>query len=395
MNTYSFTLAFSLVIAGGLLTGSFAVPMKYLGRWRWENIWAAYSLFGLVLIPCGVIWGTVPNLWQLYAQVPMARTLSILALGYLWGVGSATFGLGIDRLGMGIGFSLIMGVATLLGTLLPFLTETVHLRPLPFALGLVLLLTGVSICGFAGRRRERDSPSLPGRKEGGYATGIVLCVVSGVFSSFFNVGMVAGRPVQELAASSGAPGWAAGNTVWPVLLFGGFLSVLTYCGYLMWKNASVGRYRTGGWREWGGTFLMGAFWIGGVMMYGAGAFFMGDLGPFLGWPVFTSLIIISAYLLGQLTGEWRGVRKSAVRWMNTGIAVIVVSLFLIAASKSAPGNQGWRRGEPPETLRSALLTAPKRNGAGRVVSRLLRPQRLLETGTFTRRPWSQRPPKPL
>jgi len=338
MSGHSFSFAFLLVIAGGLLTGSFAFPMKHLGRWKWENIWLAYSLFGLLLLPCGVIGWTVPNLPGIYSQLPPERALAILALGFLWGIGSAAFGLGIDRLGMGIGFSLIMGITTLLGTLLPFLTEEVHLRMLPFAFGLLLLMTGVGLCGYAGHRREGPSPVRAERK--GYATGIALCVVSGVFSSFFNVGMVVAKPVQDLARASGAPAWASGNAVWPILLFGGFLANLSYCGYLLGKNGTARNYAAGRWQEWGGTFVMGAFWIGGVMMYGAGAFFMGDLGPFLGWPVFTSLIIISAYLLGRLAGEWRGVRKPVLRWMNGGIALIVVSLFLIATSKSGLAGGG-------------------------------------------------------
>jgi L-rhamnose-H+ transport protein len=329
-----FAVALLLVTLGGLLTGAFAAPMKYLRRWRWENIWSAYSLSALVVIPVAVIGSIVPRLWDLYRVLPGERSLLILGLGCCWGIGCATFGLGVDRLGMGLGFSLIMGISTLLGTLAPLLMAgQVELKGGLFALGLSVLLAGIAICGIAGNRRERAAAGAGGRPARGYGAGVAICVASGVLSSLFNTGMVAGKPLQEMALRAGAPAWAAGNAVWPLLLFGGFLSNLAYCAYLLRRNRTLALYWKAGWCEWGGAFAMGAAWIGGVMMYGAGAYFMGDLGPILGWPMFTSLMLVCAYLLGRLTGEWREAGTSVVRWMNTGVLLSVVSLFLIAYSK--------------------------------------------------------------
>jgi L-rhamnose-H+ transport protein len=334
MNETSFAFAILLVTAGGLLTGSFAVPMKYLTRWRWENIWLLYALMAMVVIPTGVIGGVVPNLADIYSGAPRSAVIGVLVCGYLWGLGSVTFGIGVDRLGMGLGFSLIMGISTLLGTLLPFfLAEQVKLKTWLFAPGLALLLAGVAVCGYAGNRRETDVSSNAGPARRGFRTGLLICLVSGVMSSLFNVGMMISRPVQDLASKAGAPEWASGNTVWPILLGGGFLANVSYCGYLLRKNGTAGLFLKGGWKEWAGGITMGAFWIGGVMMYGAGAFFMGELGPILGWPMFTSLIIVCAYFLGRLTGEWSGAGRLTVRWMNTGIGVIVLSLFLIGFSR--------------------------------------------------------------
>ena len=334
MTNPGFATALTLVILGGLLTGAFAAPMKHLRRWRWENIWSAYSIFALVVIPALVIGCVVPDLWGIYKALPLERSLLILGLGYLWGVGCATFGLGIDRLGMGLGFSLIMGISTLLGTLTPlFMAEKMNLKPVPFAVGLGLLLTGIAVCGLAGDRRERVAAALDGGPKRSYRTGLVICIASGVLSSLFNTGMVAGRPVQEMAVRSGAPAWASGNAVWPMLLFGGFLANITYCGYLVKKHHSLELYWKGGWREWLGAFAMGAAWIGGVMMYGAGAFYMGELGPVLGWPVFTALMLVCAYLLGRLAGEWRDASPGVVRAMNAGVALSVASLFMISYSK--------------------------------------------------------------
>lgn len=326
------TFAFVLVVAGGFLTGAFAAPMKHARRWRWENIWAAYSLFALVLIPTAVIASVIPNLAGLYASLPPARLAAILSIGLAWGAGCATFGIGIDRLGMGLGFSLIMGISTLLGTVAPlFMGGGLRLSLVPFASGLALLLAGIAVCGVAGNRRERASAANTAKR--GYAAGIAICLISGVLSALFNAGMVAGAPLQSLAALSGAPAWASGNAVWPLLLFGGFLANGAYCGWLLSRNGTWGLYFKGGAREWLSVFVMGAAWIGGVLMYGAGAFYMGSLGPVIGWPVFTSLMLICAYLLGRLAGEWRQAAPATLRVMNAGILLIVASLFVIAASR--------------------------------------------------------------
>ncbi len=331
--TSSFASSFALVCLGGVLTGVFALPMKYLTRWRWENIWLIYALCAQVIIPVVVIGSVVPDLAGVYARVPTTRLLLILLCGYLWGVGSVTFGIGVDRLGMGLGFSLIIGISTLLGTLLPFfMAGELHMRVAAFAGGFGLLLAGVALAGVAGVWRERDQ-AVAGSKALAYGSGLAICLVSGLLSSLFNIGMVVARPVQEEAAAAGAPAWASGDAVWPLFLFGGFLANATWCGYRLKKNNTARLYRTGSWREWAGAAAMGAAWIGGVLAYGAGAWSMGPLGPVIGFPVFTSLMVVCAYGAGRLTGEWRGVLPATQRWMNVAIGLSVLSLFLLGYSK--------------------------------------------------------------
>jgi len=324
--TTSSLSAFLLVCLGGVLTGVFTAPMKYLTRWRWENVWLVYALFAQLLIPCAVVGTVIPHLLNLYVQVPAPRMILVLLLGTFWGIGSVTFGIGVDRLGAGLGFALIMGITTLLGTVLPlFLSGPGSLKPLPFVLGLVLLMSGVALSGFAGMRRERVASS----KERRFATGLAVCIASGILSSFFNIGMVVAKPIQDLAATRGAPGWASGDAVWPVLLCGGFLANAAYCGFLFRKNGTGRLYFQAAWWEWCGAFGMGAAWIIGVLAYGAGAMAMGQLGPVLGFPVFTALMLACAYGVGRISGEWRGVDRATVRWMNTAVMLNVISVFVI------------------------------------------------------------------
>ena len=245
-----------------------------------------------------------------------------------------TFGIGVDRLGMGLGFSLIIGISTLLGTRAAFL----HGRRASYAPGefcgwICAAACGVALAGVAGVCRERDQAGAGSKAAWRTRAAWLSVSLSGVLSSLFNIGMVVARPVQEQAAAAGAPAWASGDAVWPLFLFGGFLANATWCGYLLKKNGTARLYRAGSWREWSGAAAMGAAWIGGVLAYGAGAWSMGSLGPVLGFPVFTSLMVVCAYGAGRLTGEWRGVLPATQRWMNVAIGLSVLSLFLLGYSK--------------------------------------------------------------
>jgi len=330
----SIAFAFLFVSLGGLLTGVFALPMKFITLWKWENIWLSFSFFGFVLIPVVVLRSAIPNLGEIYGQIVPQCVLLIIVIGYMWGLGAVTYGLSIKRLGIGLGSAFVLGISTLLGTLLPiFMAGQVSLKWAPFVTGLCLLLGGIAVCGLAGRDRERAVAASSGEPSRRYASGVAICIVSGVLSCLLNVGMVTAAPIQELARRGPAPEWAVGNAAWPILLFGGFLANASYCGYLFVRNCSLRLYLAGGYREWLGSLAMGAAWFIGLLMYGAGAFFMGRLGPILGWPIFISLMVVSAYLAGRLTGEWHGVPSSVTRRMNTGVALIVVSLFIIGYSR--------------------------------------------------------------
>jgi L-rhamnose-H+ transport protein len=318
-----------LVAAGGVLAGVFAFPMKRIRGWNWENIWFAYSCFGFLLAPFVVVNASVPNLSLAYHSVSATCLFMTVATGYTWGWGSALFGVGIQRLGMGVGFSLILGITTVLGTLAPLVftgTGNVHFASL--IPGLFLLALGLLFCGRAGALRDQSGRSAS--SSGSYLAGLVLCILSGIFSAAFNLGAAAGRPIQDAAALQGAAGWAAASAFWPLLLLGGFLGSGTYCCILFIKNHSFSKFWSAGIGGWGFSFAMGLVWFSGVLLYGMGSFRMGSLGTVLGWPMFTALMVVSAYFLGVLAGEWRGATRRSLIWMNIGVLVIAASLFLVA-----------------------------------------------------------------
>ena len=40
---------FALLIVAGICQGSFVLPMTLARKWRWEHVWAAFSMMGMLL----------------------------------------------------------------------------------------------------------------------------------------------------------------------------------------------------------------------------------------------------------------------------------------------------------------------------------------------------------
>jgi L-rhamnose-H+ transport protein len=107
------------VLFGGFFNGSFTLPMKRMPGWRWENTWLPYSLVGMIIIPWAFAASTVPHLADVYHQVTWPTLISVAVFGAGWGIGSTLFGLGIARVGMALGFAIILGITASIGSLLP------------------------------------------------------------------------------------------------------------------------------------------------------------------------------------------------------------------------------------------------------------------------------------
>ncbi|HUU15169.1 MAG TPA: rhamnose/proton symporter RhaT, partial [Terriglobia bacterium] len=73
------------VLLGGLLNGSFVLPMKRLVAWRWENTWLVFSVMGLIVVPWVVAVATVAGLGSIIHQTSWPTLAKILIFGFGWG----------------------------------------------------------------------------------------------------------------------------------------------------------------------------------------------------------------------------------------------------------------------------------------------------------------------
>ena len=324
------------VLLGGVFQGSFALPMKRVPRWRWENTWLVYSLVAMIALPWLLVAATVHTPFAVLSLSSGAILARVALFGFGWGIGSTLFGLGIDRVGIGLGFAIILGVTASLGSLLPLLILSPQrlFTTQGHALlgGLILVLGGIVLCSAAGDRRERETAAAQRREGSRFWLGLALCVASGIFSPMLNFSFVFGKDLQDLTLKSGARPAMASNLVWAVALGAGFLANAGYCVYLLRRNKTWGLLRPTNAPPayWLGCFVMGFLWFAGIVVYGIGAAGLGALGGVIGWPLFMAMIIITANIWGALTGEWKGSPWVTHAYSWSGIAMLLVAIGVIS-----------------------------------------------------------------
>lgn len=326
---------FLLVLLAALLQGTFILPMTFVRRWSWEHTWATFSLLGMLIFNWIITLIFVPNIFAVYNASP-SRDLLILALfGAGWGAGAVLFGLGMDRLGMSLGYPIIMGLIAALGALIPllvFFPQTLFTtKGLVLLAGTALAIVGIILCSIAGSRRTTSSSGTTTNSS--FTSGLIIAIMAGILSCLPNVGVAFGGNVTHAAAALGVSPAPSGNTVWALLFTLGFVVNFAYCLYLMIARKTASAY-------WGPETLrnltlsaaMAIMWIGSFYLYGAGASQLGNWGVIVGWPVFISLSILTGNLWGIWRGEWQGAPAPARAALQRGLIVLLAAVLAVALS---------------------------------------------------------------
>jgi L-rhamnose-H+ transport protein len=337
--TEQLVVGIGLVIVAGLLNGSFAAPMKRMTAWRWENSWLIFATMGLIIFPWIITLLTVPHVGGVYSGSSSATLWKVVLFGIAWGVGSTLFGIGISRVGMALGFAIILGITASFGSLFPLAVlhpDELHTkRGEALVLGTAIMLVGLLFLALAGKRRERDMGA-SGTARSGFFLGLVICIFSGLFSSMLNFSFVFGDEIRVRALAAGASSSMAANPIWSLTVTGGFLSNLVYCCYLLDKNKTWGVYRQGNSSTyWLLGCLTGLLWYGGTVAYGMGAASLGKLGGIVGWPVFMTLDIIVGIFWGAVTGEWQRASRRAVAYCWAGVGILVLAIVVISIGNAS------------------------------------------------------------
>jgi L-rhamnose-H+ transport protein len=326
-----------LILAGGM-NASFTLPMKYARDWAWENTWLVWTIFALVLLPPVVTFATIPNLGEVYRSSAANVVFEVIGFGAGWGVAQVFFGLAVDAIGIALTFSLVLGTSAAVGTLIPLLRLYRERLSTPaehgVLAGVAIVLAGVVACAVAGRLRENALRLDAGRRKNAIV-GLALAILCGFGASFVNFGLAFGTPLVQSARAFGASAMNASNVVWMPLMLAGAVPNLLYCLWLLKKNRTAGKFPAGGASHWGLAFVMAVCWFGSTLLYGISTVMLGEWGPILGWPLFMSLIVITASLLGMLTGEWKNSGATPLRMQWAGVALLVFAVFILAVTSRA------------------------------------------------------------
>jgi L-rhamnose-H+ transport protein len=333
-------LGLSLAIFAGILQGTILLPMKLVRTWKWENTWFVFSGCGYCVLPWLFAAMSVPSLARVYGDVEFGPLLLTSLFGLGWGISAILFGLGCDTVGMAVGFAVILGLGTSLGSLVPLVIlhpdKVLQPQGIKIVAGTVVMVAGVVVCSWAGKFRE-DAARLQGstewsKKRYRFKTGMVLCLLSGLLNPLINFGLAFGSKLTEAAIKFGAKKESAPNLVWALIATAGFIPNATYCIYLLRKNQSTHLF----WQDQRKALnlflavLMGLIWIGGIVAYGRSTVYLGELGPSVGWPIFMGCLIISSNLWGVVTGEWRVGGSKPIATMCVGLALLIAAVYVIS-----------------------------------------------------------------
>ncbi|WP_263381280.1 L-rhamnose/proton symporter RhaT [Granulicella arctica] len=329
-----------LILLAAVMNASFTLPMKRMPHWQWENIWLVWSGTALIALPFLAAIYTVPHLFAGYKTVDPATLLRVVLFGAAWGVAQVLFGLSVSAIGIALTFSLVLGISAAVGTVVPFVRLHPDLLLTRIGLyvwcGVAVVSLGMVLCAIAGRLREKEAGQLvAGSTTPSFARGLLLACISGLCASFMNLGISFASPLIAMAAAHGSQPYWQLNAVWLPLLIGGAVPNILYCIFLLQRRSTARKFaETSTSSYWLLCVLMAILWFGSSLLFGMANFYLGSLGPVLGWPIFMSLIVILASLLGWVTGEWRTTSARPFRFQIAGITLLTLAVFLFARAGS-------------------------------------------------------------
>jgi L-rhamnose-H+ transport protein len=324
-----------LTMVAGMMSGNCMLPMKFAKRWRPENVWLIFSIVSLAILPWALAFSIVNHLLDVYRMLPMSEMVAPLLFGAGWGIAQILFGVSVRRLGMGVGYAIIVGLGAVLGTLVPFFAgQRTLVSPaalVTILIGVVVMILGIALTAWGGQVREHAGPprTSDGLSQSGYLAAILLAVLCGFMAPMLNYSFAFGQGIAVEAVRLGNSHVAAAYAVWPIALFGGLIPNLGYSLYSLQRNRSWGAFSEKGpdalW-----AVLMGVLWMGAMSVYGMSSVYLGALGTSIGWGLFQIFMIMTATLAGVLTAEWKSAPKRAVVLLVAGMTGLVGATVLLS-----------------------------------------------------------------
>ena len=323
----------ALIIAG-ILQGLFVLPLSFTKNWKWEHNWFTFSFFGMIVLNWLIGLILFPQVIDVFRQVPVKELMLLFSFGLLWGIGAILFGLGMEKLGMSVGYPVIMGLIAGTGTLLPLIltqqTTIFTFKGMAIIGGCLLVIAGIIICAKASAKKNESSIQT---KTTSIRTGLIIAVLAGLLSALPNIGMTFGAKTIDQAIQNGISPKMAGNVIWLLFFTFGFIANGSYTIYLFFKNHSTAAYFASlNGRNIFFTLLSALCWIGSFYLYGSSASMLGKFGSIVGWPLFISISIITGNMAGIWNGEWRNATVNAKQMLRYGMIIFLVALIVIGVS---------------------------------------------------------------
>ncbi|WP_158796217.1 L-rhamnose/proton symporter RhaT [Pedobacter sp. L105] len=344
---------------GGFASGSFYIPFKKVKGWAWESYWIVGGIFSWLIVPPLAAYLTIPHFGEIIKHTNGGILGLTYFFGVLWGIGGLTYGLGVRYLGVSLGSSIILGLSSVFGALLPSIyynfypkagkdsfTEIVTSPWGQWVLaGLVVCIIGIILCGKAGMMKEKDLAAQKETKESAefkIGLGLVVAIISGILSACFAFGIDAGKDMAHEANNLWKtlhPGQGEflfqNNVTYVIILWGGLTTNLFWCMVLNTRNKTFGDYtnkKTPLLSNYIFSALAGTTWFLQFFFYGMGESRLGNGAS--SWILHMAFIILVANVWGLVLKEWSAVSKKTFRTVLAGILFIVISIIVVGYGNS-------------------------------------------------------------
>ncbi|QJD95257.1 L-rhamnose/proton symporter RhaT [Mucilaginibacter robiniae] len=345
---------------GGFASGSFYIPYKKVKGWAWESFWIVGGLFSWLIVPPLAAWLTIPGFTEIIKHTNGHILMLTYMFGLLWGIGGLTYGLGVRYLGVALGSSVILGLCSIFGSLIPSIyydfypkegkdTLSILLHNhwgQMVLLGILVCVLGIVICGRAGVMKERelsvDREVAVNNTEYNFSLGLIVAIISGVLSACFAFGIDAGKDMANEANNiwkATHPGQGEflfqNNVTYVVILWGGLTTNFIWCMFLNARNRTFGDYlnkKTPLTANYLFSALAGTTWFLQFFFYGMGESRLGN-GP-SSWILHMAFIILIANIWGLVLKEWKGVSRKALATVVAGILTIILSVLIVGYGNS-------------------------------------------------------------
>jgi hypothetical protein len=332
MRTQAGTLL--LLAASGFFQAAFAVPVRHMRNWRWEQMWVAQSVTANVLFPLS--WAAVvpAALWIEAARLPWSHWMVGYGCGLIWGLAGVAWGLTMTRLGLAFSNSFVFGITVMTGALLPLAMNAVESPPRPalFGAGLALCVVATVLIGFL-RRRGTAGPLLPMPLSlRSYPVIVGIAVFAGVATAAYGLAFAFGFGAIRSLVTSGVSRFSASLVV-VLPLYLGAASVAIPAGALTAARSGslplfLGNHAA---RNWSLALVMGLCATATAVLYGFANSRAGHPSPNVAFGVFVSFQVLCGNALGFATGEMRG----CSRRVRTGLWLCACGLVAGACLLSA------------------------------------------------------------
>ena len=360
---------------GGFASATNFIPFRGIKRWSFEIYWIIQGFAAWIAAPVVLCTIFVPDTFAILRAAPSHVIYTTIFWGVLWGVGGLTFGLSVRYLGIALGYAIALGFCTAFGTLMPPIIHG-QLAAIAHELsgqvvigGVCLCLVAIAVNGVAGWLKEHEvteeEKAEAGERDFSFGRGLTVAVFAGIMSSFFAVGLDAGKPIADIAKNRLVAGgrldlWQ-NLPVLIVVLWGGFLTNLLWSVFLIIKNRSVGEFfgdpgsnplrsaKVSGYTIAGidptdpsllrlstrtlvSNYLLaalaGVVWYFQFFFYSMGQTKMGQF-EFSSWTLHMASIILFATLWGLVLKEWRGTSTKTKGLVTAGILLLIGATIVV------------------------------------------------------------------